>query len=168
LKSNTDCAENPDKERQKMKSLIATVSLITFAVLLAARGASPEAGVPASVQYIGHETVSAVMAKGGPIVNDPGLIVLANHRGAGEVEYHDHTNHIFIMVEGEGTFITGGTMIGAKRTAPDQMRATAIEGGVTYHLTKGDVITIPAKTPHWWKEVPTKNVSYYAINIESQ
>jgi quercetin dioxygenase-like cupin family protein len=35
------------------------------------------------------------------------------------------------------------------------------------HLTKGDVITIPAKTPHWWKEVPTKTIAYYAVNIEN-
>ncbi len=151
-----------------MRFLLATAALLTMAALLTASAASPEAGVPASVQFIGHDKVSAVMAKGGPIVNDPGLIVLANRRGAGDVEYHDHTNHIFIMVEGEGTLITGGTMVGAKRTAPDQMRATAIEGGETYHLTKGDVITIPAKTPHWWKEVSTKNVAYYAVNIESQ
>jgi mannose-6-phosphate isomerase-like protein (cupin superfamily) len=108
------------------------------------------------------------MAKGGAIVNDPGLVVLANRRGAAAVEYHEHTNHIFIMVEGEATFVTGGNMVGAQQTAPDQMRATSIEGGVTYHLSKGDVITIPAKTPHWWKEVSTTTVAYYAVNIEGQ
>jgi quercetin dioxygenase-like cupin family protein len=108
------------------------------------------------------------MAKGGEIVNDPGLIVLANRREAGQVEYHEHTNHIFIMVEGEATFITGGTMVGAKRTNAEQMVATSIEGGETHHLSKGDVITIPAKTPHWWKEIPTKTAAYYAVNIESQ
>ena len=59
-------------------------------------------------------------------------------------------------------------MVNPKRTSPEQMTATAIEGGVTYRLTKGDVITIPAKTPHWWKELWTKTVGYYAINIESK
>jgi len=59
-------------------------------------------------------------------------------------------------------------MVDAKRTAPDQMRAPSLDGGTTYHLTKGDVITIPAKTPHWFKEVPTKTVAYYAVNIESE
>ncbi len=34
-------------------------------------------------------------------------------------------------------------------------------------LGKGDVITIPAKTPHWFKEVPTTTIAYYAVNIES-
>jgi quercetin dioxygenase-like cupin family protein len=59
-------------------------------------------------------------------------------------------------------------MVDAKRTNPDQMVAAAIEGGETHHLSKGDVITIPAKTPHWWKDVPTKTVAYYAVNIESE
>jgi mannose-6-phosphate isomerase-like protein (cupin superfamily) len=151
-----------------MKSLLTLATLLTMAVFLTAAADSLGGGVPAAVHYIGHEQVSTVMAKGGPIVSDPGLIVLANRREAGPVEYHDHTNHVFIMVEGEATFITGGTMIDAKRTAPDQMRAASIEGGVTHHLTKGDVITIPAKTPHWFKDVPTKTVAYYVVNIESE
>jgi mannose-6-phosphate isomerase-like protein (cupin superfamily) len=151
-----------------MKLFLAKSALFVTLLLLTASADSSGQGVPASVHFIGHEQVAAVMAKGGPIVDDPGLVVLANRREAGAVEYHEHTSHIFIMVEGEATFITGGTMVGAKQTKPGQIRATAIEGGETYHLTKGDVIAIPAKTPHWWKEIPTKTVAYYAINIESQ
>jgi mannose-6-phosphate isomerase-like protein (cupin superfamily) len=151
-----------------MKFLLKLATLSTLAVLLITAANSLGGGVPAAVHYIDHDKVSSVMAKGGPIVSDPGLIVLANRRESGPVEYHDRTNHVFILVEGEATFITGGTMVDAKRTAPDQMRAAAIEGGVIHHLSKGDVITIPAKTPHWFKEVPTKTVAYYAVNIDSE
>ena len=142
-------------------TLLATAVLIAAALLLGG-------GVPAAVHYIGHDKVTEVMSKGGPIVSDPGLVVLAQRREAGLVEYHDHTNHVFVMVEGEATLVVGGTMVDPKRTAPDQMRAPSLEGGTTYHLSKGDVITIPAKTPHWFKEVPTKTVAYYAVNIESE
>jgi mannose-6-phosphate isomerase-like protein (cupin superfamily) len=145
-----------------MKFLLTLVTLLTTAVLLTAA-----AGVPAAVHYIGHDKVSATMAKGGAIVEDPGLRVLANRREAGEVELHEKTGHIFIIVEGEATFVTGGTMVGARQTSPDEKRASKIEGGQTHHLTKGDVVTIPAKTPHWWKEVPTKTIAYYAVNIEN-
>jgi mannose-6-phosphate isomerase-like protein (cupin superfamily) len=151
-----------------MKIPAVKCALLLAVVLLAASAASTGEGVPASVHYIPHDHVATVMAKCGPIINDPGLLVLANRREAGGVEYHEHTNHIFIIVEGEGTFIAGGTMVGAKRTNPEQMTATSIDGGETFHLSKGDVITIPAKTPHWWKELSSKNVAYYAINIESK
>jgi mannose-6-phosphate isomerase-like protein (cupin superfamily) len=123
-------------------------------------------GVPTVVTYVPNSKVTEVMTKGGEIVNDKGLTILANRRGAGEVEVHDKTNHIFIIVEGEATFVTGGTLVGAKNTAPGQIRATSLNGGQAHQLKKGDVITIPAQTPHWWKEVPTKTIAYYAINTE--
>jgi len=144
-----------------VKLLLALTSSMTMAVLLVA------AGVPTVVTYVPHDKVSATMAKGGSIINDQGLIVLAQRRGAGEVEVHEKTNHVFIIVEGEATLVTGGTLVGARQTTPDQRRAASIQGGQTHHLTKGDVITIPAKTPHWWKEVPTQTIAYYAVNIEN-
>jgi len=146
----------------------AKVVVTISAVAAVAAVVSFAGGVPAAVHYISHDKVTEVMAKGGPIVNDPGLVVLAQRRQAGEVEYHDRTNHVFLFVEGEATLVVGGTMVNARRTAADQMRAPSAQGGTTYHVTKGDVITIPAKTPHWFKEVSTKTVAYYAVNIESE
>ena len=143
-----------------MKLLAALAMFVTVAI------AATADGVPTKVTYIPHDTVSATMAKGGSILNDHGLVILANRRGAGEVEYHQKTNHVFIIVEGEATFVTGGTMVGARDTAPDQRRAASVQGGETHHLTKGDVITIPAKTPHWFKDVPTQTIAYYAVNTE--
>jgi mannose-6-phosphate isomerase-like protein (cupin superfamily) len=145
-----------------MKLLSILAMLLTMAVVMTADG------VPTTVTYVPHDKVSATMAKvrGESIINDHGLIVLAQRREAGEVEVHEKTNHVFIIVEGEATFVTGGTLVGARETAPGQRRASSVQGGQTHHLTKGDVITIPAKTPHWFKEVPTKTIAYYAVNTE--
>ncbi len=143
-----------------MKFLAALTMCVAMAVMVTADG------VPTVVTYIPHDKVSATMAKGGSILNDHGLILLAQRRDAGEVEVHAKTNHVFIIVEGEATFVTGGTLVGARDTAPDQIRASRVEGGETHHLTKGDVITIPAKTPHWFKEVPTQTIAYYAVNMD--
>src|SRR6185436_5604104 len=136
-----------------MKFLPTLGMLLTMAVVMTADG------VPTTVTYVPHDKVSATMAKGGEIINDHGLIVLAQRRSAGEVEVHEKTNHVFIIVEGEATFVTGGTLVGVRDTAPGQRRAPSVTGGEVHHLTKGDVITIPAKTPHWFKEVPTKTIA---------
>src|SRR6266404_7073191 len=106
-----------------MRILLTRMTFLTTAVLITAAAVSFGGGVPAAVHYIGHDKVTQVMTKGGPIVNDPGLVVLAQRREAGLVEYHDHTNHVFVVVEGEATLVVGGTMVDPKRTAPDQMRA---------------------------------------------
>jgi len=144
----------------KLTAIVALAVAACAITLMAARG------IPSVVTYIPHDKVNTTMAKGGQIIGENGLIVLAQRRGAGEVEVHDNTNHVFIVVEGEATFVTGGTLVGAKNTAPGQIRAASVQGGQTYHLTKGDVITIPAKTPHWFKEVPTQTIAYYAVNLE--
>jgi mannose-6-phosphate isomerase-like protein (cupin superfamily) len=123
-------------------------------------------GVPTGVTYVPHDKAAETFLKGGQIIGDKGLVMLANRRGAGEVEVHEKTNHIFIITDGEATFVTGGTLVEPRQTAPGQTRAKSATGGTTYHLTKGDVITVPAKTPHWFKDVPTKTIAYYAINIE--
>ena len=143
-----------------MRYVLAGALLCTMAVVVAA------VGVPTVVTFVPHDKVSATMVKGGAIIEDHGLRVLAQRRGAGEVEVHETTNHVFIIVEGEAVFVTGGTLVGAKDTAPGQRRASSVQGGETRRLTKGDVITIPAKTPHWFKEVPTKTIAYYAVNTE--
>ena len=140
--------------------------LFGFAMLVAMTAVVAGDGVPTVVTYVPHDKVTSTMVKGGQIINDHGLIVIAQRRGAGEVEVHEKTNHVFIIVEGEATFVTGGTLVGARETAPNQRRATSVEGGEIHHLTKGDVITIPAKTPHWFKDVPTQTIAYYAVNTE--
>jgi mannose-6-phosphate isomerase-like protein (cupin superfamily) len=143
-----------------MKLWPALAMCVAMAVVVAADG------VPTVVTYVPHDRVTATMARGGSIVNDHGLVVLAQRRGAGEVEWHENTSHVFIIVEGEATFVTGGTLVGSRETAEGQRRAAAIQGGETHQLTKGDVITIPARTPHWFKEVPTQTIAYYAVNTE--
>src|SRR5688572_32481297 len=144
-----------------MKFLIAIAVSFTAGILVMA------AGVPMKVNYVGHDKVAATMVKGGQIIGDNGLIVLANRAVQRGAEMHGKTNHIFIIVEGEATFVTGGKLTNAKEISPGQTRADGIEGGQSHHLSKGDVITIPANTPHWWKDTSkTASIGYYAVNIE--
>src|SRR5260370_5202432 len=120
-----------------MKALLTVALLLTMAVFLTAAAAPLGGGVPAAVHYIGHDKVAEVMAKGGPIVNDPGLVVLANRRGTGQVEYHEHTNHIFIMVEGDATFITGGNNVRAQPHPPRPEGCRTNQGRENHHPPQG-------------------------------
>jgi len=153
-----------------MKYGLGKPALVVLFVLLTGSAASRGQGVPATVHYIPHDQVAAAFLKAEKIVNDPGFVVVANSRPAkvNPVEFHEKVNHVWIITDGEATFVTGGKMVNAKRISPDEMTADAIEGGETIHLSKGDVITIPAKTPHWWKDISTKTISYYTINIYSK
>ena len=125
------------------------------------------AGFPPRVHYIDHAKVTAAFVKGEHIIEDEGLIVIAQRVVGRGSEMHDNTNHVFIIQDGEAEFITGGKLIGAKADGPGQTRGTGIEGGASHHLTKGDVITIPAKTPHQWKDTSkTGSIGYFAVNYD--
>ena len=68
------------------------------------------------------------------------------------------------MLEGTTTFVTGGSVVDAKTTAPEEIRGTAIEHGESHRLGKGDVIIVPSGTPHWFKEVDGP-VLYYVVKV---
>lgn len=143
-----------------MKALLALTSLaVGGALTLTAAG--PGSGV----QFIGHDKVGAALAKGGPLAEASGLKVSGSHREkAGQVEIHDYETDVMYIVDGEATLVTGGTPVGLKRTKPDQSIADTVKGGEAHHMTKGDVIVVPAGVPHWFKEVP-KSVSYYVVKV---
>ena len=106
---------------------------------------------------------AAKVAAGGTFTTTPDYAVqMLKRTAAGQVEVHTKETDVFYVVDGEATIVTGGTMIGAKETQPNQMRGTSIEGGETFHLKKGDSITIPAGVPHWFKEVP-QSIQYFTV-----
>ena len=69
------------------------------------------------------------------------------------------------VTEGTATLVTGGTMVGGAVSKPGQWLGSDIKGGDTRHLVKGDVVVVPAGTPHWFKEVPASGVSYYVVKV---
>ena len=134
---------------------------LAFASLLAAAALLTAAAGAAKVAYFGHDKV----AKGGTLLTAPDLTVLISHRASpGEVEVHDKETDTFYVLDGSATLITGGSMVGGKVTAPNQHRGKDITGGEPHHLTKGDVIVIPAGIPHWFKEVP-RSIDYYVVKV---
>ncbi len=146
-----------------MTHLPALAALLSMTVVVTSVNAADFAS---RVHYISHEKVAATMVKGGRIIEDEGLIVIANRQKQRGSEMHDKTNHVFIIVDGEAEFVTGGKIIEPKVISPGQTRGSGIEGGVVHHLSKGDVIVIPANTPHWWKDTSkTGSVGYYAVNF---
>jgi quercetin dioxygenase-like cupin family protein len=142
-----------------MKVLLAFTAVLTMGILVTA------ADTPPKVTYVGHDKVAAAISKGGSLVAAPDLTVTGSHRDkAGQVEVHDKETDVIYMIEGEATFVTGGTAVGLSATRPGQSVGTDIKGGETHHLTKGDVIVVPAGIPHWFKEVP-QSVSYYVVKV---
>ncbi len=91
--------------------------------------------------------------------------VMINRRNkAGESEVHAVDTDVFYVTDGSATFTTGGTIVGGKTTAPGETRGSAIKGGKARRIAKGDILTIPHGTPHWFSEVQG-TVTYLIVKI---
>jgi len=140
----------------KMQSALTGLTMAVY--LIAAEPSSV-------VTYVGHEKVAAALSKGGAIASGAGFTVGGYHREkAGQVEVHDKETDVIHVIDGEATFVTGGTIVGGKTTRPGQFVGDDITKGETHHLAPGDVIVVPAGTPHWFKTVP-HSVSYYVVKV---
>ena len=140
-------------------------SWLMLVVGLAAGFALTRAAETDGVAYFGHDQVGTALAKGGSLLTRSSYIVSGSHRDkAGQVEVHDKETDVIYVVDGTATFVTGGTMIGGKDTKPGQHLGSGIQGGETHHLSKGDVVVVPAGTPHWFKTVPGQ-VSYFVVKV---
>ena len=142
-----------------MKLWLVLASLFTIGVVAGAQHDS------SGVVHVDPEKVAAALAKGGPLVTRPDLLVSGSHREkAGQVEVHDKETDVLYILDGEATFAYGGQMVGGKVSQPGQWLGSDITGGQTRHIAKGDVFVVPAGIPHWFKEVP-KSVSYFVVKV---
>jgi mannose-6-phosphate isomerase-like protein (cupin superfamily) len=138
-----------------MKTLLAVVSFVSIALTPIAAAEAP-AGTPLAPGYITDAQVAAAMVNGGVLLNVPGLTIAAERRTASSTPTVDQTtHHIYYVHDGAATLVTGGKIVG-----------NVIEGGQTNRLKAGDIMTIPAKTPYWWKELPS-SIGYHAIHKET-
>jgi mannose-6-phosphate isomerase-like protein (cupin superfamily) len=141
--------------------------ILVLVAALAAAGATGKAQ-SSQVTQVDHEKVAAALAKGGALVTAKDFTVQGIHRaGPGQVEIHAKETDIFYVTDGEATIVTGGTMVGGRQTAPNQLRGSDVKGGESRHLRKGDVIVIPAGVPHWFKEV-SPSIDYLTIKVIKQ
>jgi mannose-6-phosphate isomerase-like protein (cupin superfamily) len=139
--------------------------LVTLSALVLAACSTVAAQQDTQVTYVPADKVAAAFADGGRFGagSDYSASVL-RRSAAGQSEIHVKETDIFYVVDGEATFVTGGTMIGGKESRPNQLLGTGIDGGQVHQLKKGDFIVIPAGVPHWFKEVP-KSINYLTIKV---
>ena len=77
--------------------------------------------------------------------------IVRRTKAAGAVA-HQSFAELHHIVEGSGTLVTGGTIVDRK-----------IQGGVTQHVAKGDVILIPSGMPHWYKDIDGASITYLEV-----
>src|SRR6266436_7672487 len=161
--------------------------ILAIVLVLAQTGGSP---IPATdVKSVDIQaTLKRVMANPNIAVSDTPLRtvdagghnvsigVVYRPKGAkGGSASHDKFSEVYQVLDGSGTLVTGGTIVNPPRRTSSQeevtqingpgVSGTAIDGGVSRRITKGDMVIIPAGTPHWFSEVQ-EALTYTIVRID--
>jgi mannose-6-phosphate isomerase-like protein (cupin superfamily) len=86
----------------------------------------------------------------------------------GQAELHETQADLLIVQSGGATIIVGGKVVGGKTSAPNEIRGTSIEGGEKQALKAGDVLHIPAKTPHQLLLDTGQTLDYIVLKVDTQ
>jgi mannose-6-phosphate isomerase-like protein (cupin superfamily) len=125
--------------------------------------------------YFSSEKVAALYASGGELLGwkdgeNKYRVRVSHQEKTGLANIHAFT-HIFYIIEGSATFVTGGTIVDPKVSDPitpwegKEIRGTSIEGGETHHLSKGDVMIVPKGVLHWFKDIQQGPFLYYVVQV---
>ncbi len=137
------------------------------AAALAGATASGSSAPSRAVRYFPRDAVAASFARGGVLLDGTGrnyMVHTSRRDGPGQAEIHTRDTDIIYVLDGAATFVTGGDAVDLQEVAPGEIRGSAIRGGEIRRLGKGDVITVPAGTPHWFKEVQGP-FTYYTVKV---
>ena len=83
---------------------------------------------------------------------------------------HDYVTETYYIVSGSGTFVSGGSLGGAKPTDLTRVNAGMSQtgtriGGEARKVKPGDIIIVPAGTPHSFSELDGP-ISYLVYRFE--
>jgi|SRR5437899_3442037 len=88
---------------------------------------------------------------------------------------HDKVSEVYHVLEGAGTLVTGGQLVDPQRREGASevvtqingpgYSGTSITGGVRRRIAKGDIVIIPAGTPHWFPDVE-EDLTYTVVRVD--
>jgi mannose-6-phosphate isomerase-like protein (cupin superfamily) len=90
-------------------------------------------------------------------------------------QHHDITE-VYQVVSGSGTLVTGGTLESAtemRHNDPSVVSlmgptaaGVAIKSGTRQRIGPGDIVVIPANTPHGFADLAPDGISYVVVRID--
>lgn len=154
-----------------MRRLIAILgAIVVSAGSASAQGtpppAAPPAGSPAtykSAQDLADVLARAKAGAGGMTTSAVAntdqyrINIVQRARPAGAIAHAGNTE-LHYIIEGSGTVVTGGTIVPGADGKP-----ASIANGVTQRVAKGDVIIVPANSPHWYSAIEGTTITYLEV-----
>jgi mannose-6-phosphate isomerase-like protein (cupin superfamily) len=94
--------------------------------------------------------------------------MMAYRTATGSSELHQHEADILVIESGDATLVTGGKIVNPHEEKPGEIRGSSIAGGEHRPLAVGDIVHIPANTPHQLLITSGKPFTYFVVKVTGQ
>ena len=142
-----------------------SILAVTFIATLASSASAQQAALPMNT-FMSNKDIMALVdeakadRKGdAPLVAEP-ILLLAPYKaqleyrpGTSPAAFHEKDAELMVVIEGTGNIVTDGKLVDEKRVNANNRSGSSIANGVSHAVVKGDMIIIPANTPH--QVIPT-------------
>ncbi len=149
-----------------MRRIIISLAFTLVAAVAMAKQPAPQSPEKPTKTFTSSAEVTALIAKaksehkeGQSIVAEP-MLELGSYDGhleyrpsVGNAAVHEKEAEIFYVIDGSATLLTGGKLVKETRTNSTNLSGSAIEGGTSRTIAKGDFILVPENTPHWFSSI---------------
>ncbi|HVC48038.1 MAG TPA: hypothetical protein VND90_12400 [Terracidiphilus sp.] len=134
----------------KLIPVLAVVALAAAGHAQSSRHAEVFSGKKVQSQTAALVTAAKATGSSGATLGDYSshAIKLSIRTASGGAEVHAHYDDIFLVTEGKATLITGGTVIDPTTGKNGETKGRGIQNGTSRTIAKGDIVHIPAGTPH--------------------
>jgi mannose-6-phosphate isomerase-like protein (cupin superfamily) len=118
-------------------------------------------GTPPLKTFMNNKEIMGLIdkAKDAPLVAEP-ILSLTPYRaqleyrpGTSPAAVHEKDAELMVVLEGTGNIVTGGKLVDEKRNNANNLGGSSIAGGNSQAVVKGDMLIVPANTPH--QVIPT-------------
>ena len=148
-------------------SLIAATTASVFVAPVFVEQVLAQQPAPPTLQtFLNNKDIMALVDKAkadrkgdAPLVAEP-ILLLAPYRAM--LEYrpaqapaalHEKDAELMVVLDGTGNIVTGGKIVDEKRVNAANLSGPSIADGNTQAVVKGDMLIVPANTPH--QVIPT-------------
>jgi mannose-6-phosphate isomerase-like protein (cupin superfamily) len=142
------------------------LALTFLATTVASSAFAQQSATPPMTAFMNNKEIMGLIDKAkaerkgdAPLVAEP-ILLLAPYKaqleyrpGTSPAAFHEKDAELMVVLDGTGNIVTDGKLVDEKRVNANNLSGSSIADGVSHAVVKGDMIIIPANTPH--QVIPT-------------
>jgi mannose-6-phosphate isomerase-like protein (cupin superfamily) len=93
-------------------------------------------------------------------------LLFAHREADGTPEVHETQVDVMFIQSGAGTLVVGGTLENGETVSPHEKRNGTILGGSRQKVAAGDIVRVPANTPHQMLLDGSHEITYAVVKVK--